>query len=276
MKLNVIFDIDSCIAKAVRYNSKEEIEGVEDKLGKETTADLLLTAYDYPHFIFPGFYALWEWLYRQGANIMVFSTGIKERNVELIEKFAERSFRTIDKDKRPEVKVFSRDDCFDTEKFRHEDRDQYQSCWFGNLKKKLSGVVVSEEDLPYSLLVDDDRSYVGVGEEKNLIYVCSSFEYYPHTEDDDGFRSFHKAYYTCGLLKKIMAVMEERNLTPNLAAEYVQAELEGEVIKSDFWFPGRKKPEHYVEGLKTLQTIDPTLKFHFKSKYPRSKEWEAV
>lgn len=266
MKLNVIFDIDSCMAYAIKYEFKKGIKKVEEQLGKELADDLIIIAYEYPHCIFPGFYALWEWLHLQGAKIMVFSTGIKERNVELIEKFAKRSFRNIKEEDRPEIKVFSREDTFDTEKFKHEDRHKYQSCWFGNLKKQLSGVVVSEEDLPYSLLVDDDYSYTAVNEERNMIYVSSEFHYYPESSyiDDREFQAFHKAYYICGLLKKIMAVVDEKKLTPMMAAEYVQATMEGEKIGKEFFFPGRNRMEYYTEGLKTLQAIDPTLKFYFK------------
>lgn len=266
MKLNIIFDIDSCMADAIRDEFSKGIKKVEKQLGKELAKDLIITAYEYPHRIFPGFYALWEWLHRQGITIMVFSTGIKERNVELIEKFTKRSFRNLKKEEWPEIKIYSREDTFDTERYDHDERQQYQSCWFGNLKKKLSGVVVSEEDLPYSLLVDDDRSYVGVNEERNLLYVSSEYGYYPEDNyfDERSFQAFHKAYYICGILKKIMAIAEEKNLTPMMAAEYVQATMEGEEIRERFFFPSRKRMEYYTDGLKTLQTIDPTLKFYFQ------------
>ena len=270
MKLNIIFDIDSCMAQPLRFEAEKTIIETEKELSEEIVADLLMTAYEYEHLIYPGFYALWKWLYQKGINIKVFSTGIKERNVELIDKFAERSFRDISKEKRPEVKVFSRNDCIDTERLSEEEsRKKYQSFWFGNLKKQLTDIVVSKEELPYSLLIEDDRSYVPTGEEKNLVILPSQFEYFPHRKDDKGFQSFHKAYYACGLLQKIFNIVEERNLTLALAAEYVQATLEGEVIGPDFYYPSRKKMEYYTQGLKILQTIDSSLKFYFKSKYPR-------
>lgn len=266
MKLNIVFDIDSCLTEAIRLRFEEGIAKVEKQLGKEMADDLIITAYGYPHRIFPGFYALWEWLHKQGITIMIFSTGIKERNVEFVDKFAKRSFRNIKEEDRPEIKVFSRTDTFDTERYRNTgDRDKYQSCWFGNLKKVLKNVVVSEEELPYTLLVDDDRSYVGVNEERNLVYVPSGIQYYPENPglESGSFYIFHKAFYLCGILKKIMAVAEEKNLTPVMAAEYVQATMEGEEINRDFYFPATERMEYYNEGLKTLQELDPSLKFFF-------------
>lgn len=266
-KLNIIFDIDSCMAFALRFHEKETHSLAEKNLGKELSNDLLHTAYEYEHYIFPGFYELWLWLHKKGITIKVFSTGIKERNVELIDKISERTFRHIKKEDRPVVEVFSREDTFDTEKDRDEDdRYKYQSCWFGNLKKQLEDVVVTKEELPYSLLIDDDRSYVFLNEEKNLLYVSSSFSYYPESEhiDERDFQAFHKAYYVCGVLDKIINYAKEKKITLIDAAEYIQATKEGKEIKKDFFFPSLDRMEYYTEGLKILQTIEPSLKFYFQ------------
>ncbi len=49
MKLNIIFDIDSCLAEAIRYDEKKNIRLVEENIGKELSDDLLHTAYNYSH-----------------------------------------------------------------------------------------------------------------------------------------------------------------------------------------------------------------------------------
>lgn len=137
MKRNIVFDIDSCMAEAIRYNPEKYIEELRNEFGEKFTDELIIDAHEYAHRIFPGFYALWQWLHQQDINIMVFSTGIKERNEELISKMVEKSFQTLNKEDRPHIKVFSRDDTIDTERIHpRENRKEYQSFWFGNQKEK--------------------------------------------------------------------------------------------------------------------------------------------
>ncbi len=265
-KLHLVFDIDDCLATAIKYKYKaeDELSHFKESLGNDGD-DLLMTAYGYPHQIYPGFYALWQWLHQLGATITVFSSGIKERNVELTEQLKKRAFCDIPIDKQPQIKVFSQEDTFDTTRFGSERREEFQSVWFGNLKKQLLGTVVSESELPYTLLIEDDKSYCAKNEEKNLILLPSCSTYYPYSSriDQRDFESFHKAYYLCGLLKKILSVCEEKQLTPMMASEYVQVTLENETINRDFYFPSQHNIAYYEDGLKTLQQFEPQLKFFF-------------
>ncbi len=115
------------------------------------------------------------------------------------------------------------------------------------------------------LLIEDDKSYCAKNEEKNLIILPACGTYYPSPSyiSQRDFESFHKAYYLCGLLKKILSVCKEQQLTPVLAAEYVQVTLENATIERDFYFPSQHNIVYYEEGLKTLQQFEPTLKFFF-------------
>ena len=52
-------------------------------------------------------------------------------------------------------------DCVDTTRFHDEKkRQRYEGLWFGNFKKKLAGCVVPTKDLPNTLMIEDDNSFM--------------------------------------------------------------------------------------------------------------------
>lgn len=265
-KYNIVFDLDSVIVEPVDLLIEEKLQTVEDRFGKEFLDDHVHTACGYPHLVYPGFYALWQWLHGQKISIYVFSTGKTERNVEIVEKLAARAFRGFEQI--PEIKVYSRDDCIDTRTMSREEGAKYQSYFYGNRKKKLSGMVVKPEELPNTLLIEDDRTYMTKGEEYNLVKVPFSVEYFPHSDyRRDTFQYFHKAFYLCGLLEKIMQEAEKQNVSLAHAAKFVQVDLEGKQLCEEFYYPSIDKMEYFEEGLKILQTFDEKLKFHFLPKH---------
>jgi hypothetical protein len=263
MKYNIIFDLDSVVTVPLQTKSEEEhnIAQAVRVFGKEMADDLTMTAYNYKHLIFPGVYALWEWLHTEGMNIIVFSSAIRERNEELVPKLVERAFRNWKKEDHPEVKIFSREHLVETTRMIREEGEKYQPVFYGQCKKKLSDIVVPPEELPYSLLIEDDKSYMTKGEEKNLIKVPSSFGFIPFYERERGIRILHKPYYMCGLLDKIRKTAHEKNMTPADAAKYIQVDLEGEEFRRNFHYPGTEKIEYHNQGLEILKKFDSSLKF---------------
>ena len=216
-------------------------------------------------------------------KISVFSTGTSERNEELVPQIITRAFP--DPQGRPTIRVFSRKDTIDTERLRqrgeHEKtRERLQGYWYGQLKKKLADVVVTQDELPSTLLIDDDSSYSVGGEERNLIKVCYlSYRYLPNDIERgcsrEEFIAIHKAYYICGIIQKIQRLAKQEGLELVEAAKCVQVEEDREAAQWDkgrdgskskfgreFHFCGATQTTHLEPGLGTLERIDPSLRFY--------------
>jgi hypothetical protein len=263
IKGNFVLDLDGAFAIAASYDAEAVEKEVKSELGEEYFAKHCLTAYKYQHYIFPGTYALLKWLHQQGGKIFFFSSGIKERNVELTAKMMKMAFG----DEPVKYKVFSREHCVDTTRFQNDEEtaNLYQSFFYGQRKKKLADIVVPEKQMTKTLLIDDDNSYMVKGEEYNFVLLRYTHEYLQ--ERDSRFspasHSFHKSYYLAGLFSKMFEVMKERKLNLRDAAKYVQIDSQGAELSHDFYYPTIEQAEFYVKGLAILQTIDPTLKFYY-------------
>jgi hypothetical protein len=113
-KFHIVFDLDNVIVEPLQFDADKIIEHATSVLGKAFIKDHLIIAYNFPHMVFPGFYGLWQWLDTLGVNIIIFSSGISERNHELVEKLIEKSFNKSSRQDRQIINVFSREHCIDT------------------------------------------------------------------------------------------------------------------------------------------------------------------
>ncbi len=260
---NFVFDIDGAIAIAVSYQPEKIEAAVKAKLGEAYFVKHCLTACNYPHYIFPGYYALFKWLHQQGGKIFFFSSGVEERNVELVDKMMQMSFG--DAVSNVEYKVFSRQHCIDTTSFRQDDmREKYQSFFYGQKKKKLGGIVVPEAELPNTLLIDDDTSYMVKGEEYNFISIRDNSSYLQEDRDETSFIYFHKACYLAGLFSTLFDLVREKGISLMEAAKFVQIDSEGVELSRSFYYPCKNRSKFFIQGLEILKEIDPTLQFYYK------------
>jgi hypothetical protein len=272
IKGNFVLDLDGAFAIAASYQAEETEKEVKAQLGEAYFAKHCLTAYKYPHYIFPGTYALLKWLHQQGGKIFFFSSGIKERNVELTAKMMKMAFG----EEIVKYKVFSREHCVDTTLFHHDEAKEklYQTFFYGQRKKKLGGIVVPETQMTKTLLIDDDNSYMVKGEEYNFVLLRYTHEYLQERDSrwSPASHSFHKSYYLAGLFSKIFEVMKERKLNLRDAAKYVQIDSQGAELSRDFYYPTIKQAEFYIKGLEILQKIDPTLKFYYPVEHEKDEK----
>jgi len=260
MNRNIVFDIDGTIARAVSYQPEKVVEQVKAKFGTEFYKRHCIDAYNYPHFIRPGFYALFKWLYQNEAKLFFFSTGIEERNIELVDKLMQISFP--DNYKKVEYKVFSRQHCVNTNSGFNAMNHEMQGLFFGNLKKKLAGYVVPKEEIADTLLIDDDRSYLAKGEEKNLIYVREGL-YYIEEAQRNQYIYFLTSYYIAGLLSEIFNLQKEKGYSLIDATYILQVEREGSELDRNFHYEGISRQEYYKTGFQILKQIDPTLELYY-------------
>ena len=263
-RLNAVFDLDNVIVEPLHYDADNIIEQATSVLGETFIKDHLIVAYDFPHLVFPGFYALWQWLDTIGAEIHIFSSGVKERNHELVEKLIEKSFCKP----KPTINIFSREHCIDTATMPKDESELLQTYFHGQRKKKLADVVISKEKLLNTLLIEDDSSYSPTGEENNLIIVPSVSGYVPYPDFYYEYQvmAFHKAFYISGLLQKIIITAKDYSLSFSDAARLVQVDFEQVEFFRFFAYPGRNNKQYYLDGLENLRLYDKSLKFYF--------EWE--
>lgn len=228
-----------------------------------------------PHFILPGVFELLRWVHDHGFEIVFFSNAVVERNKALCPILMERAFGG---DAIPPYRIFSREDCVDTQHMEEEKRLLYDGLWHGNYKKKLAGVVVPEEDLPDTLMVEDDNSYACRGEEQNFVYgvyggSAANYLNKPELSSSRG-HDFHLPFYFCGMLKRIVDCAEKEGISLVDASRKVQYEDDGHIFPSDGChrtnlsgkhvevpMPPRDEYRVYLDGLNELRKYNPDLKF---------------
>jgi len=261
---NFVFDLDGAIAIIAEYDREKVEENIKIKYGTEYFSKHCITALNHPHYIFPGYYALFRWLHSKGGKIFFFSSGVEERNIELVDKLMKMSFGDSISD--IEYKIFSRQHCIDTANMDSEIGDKYQSFFWGQRKKKLADIVVPENELQNTLLIDDDNSYMVKGEELNFVYLRYTYTYLHDDKiiNQEAYVYFLRAYYLAGLFSKIFEVKAEQNITLTEAAKYVQIDLTGKELSKDFYYPSVYIPEYYCKGYEILKQIDNTLELYYE------------
>ena len=138
-----------------------------------------------------------------------------------------------------------------------------------------------ESELPDTLLVDDDPSYIAKGEEGNLVFSCCDYcEFAKNIQkfhDDKGLQdkdyglTMHRVYYIAGVLDKIVRMADEKNISLRDAAQTVQFLDEGITIPTleehdadrtvRYPYPYYTDAKYYISGLKLLQAFNPNLDF---------------
>ncbi len=143
---------------------------------------------------------------------------------------------------------------------KEEDQIYQPDHFDGRFTKKLAGVVVTAEQLPDTLLIEDDASYMVKGEEPNLLLLPSDLVY---ASDDGGpalMPSLHKAYLLAGLMGAILSVAQRDRLTLTQAAMQVRDWREGQPLTLQILYAGRQQPDYYLKGLEILRPLDPSLR----------------
>ena len=277
-KWTVVFDLDGSLETPYfgKDDSRKVREWMETHPCGNTFDRLYAEVMDgLPHFLLNGALELLRWVHDQGFEIVFFSNAVEERNRELCPIIMERAFG---RGKEPAYRVLSRGDCVDTTRMHGDEGKALQGLWRGNYKKKLSGVVVSEECLPNTLMIEDDNSYAARGEEQNFVYGvygggANSFITSPVLSGSSG-HDFHLPFYFCGMLKRIVAYAKKKGVSLAAAAVQVQyadygymfpvdgqrlAKSNGDFL--DAPYPPRNDFKVFVEGLRELRVYNPELAF---------------
>jgi len=262
--MNFIFDIDGTLGTVIEENFGEPLSKIEEDYGFDFVNEHKIEAYNFPYFIYPGTYAILQWLEEKG-NLFVFSSGIKARNEEFVSRLIQKSFPQRYEEVFAKIKIFSREDCINTEDFL--DGDKYQGFFSGHYKKALTNIIVPEEEISQTILIDDDESYAVKGEEENILKVCFSYSLCKKNEKflEGTFYSVHKMFFMAGILSKAFDLVAEKKISLREAVFYLQTEG----IGRNFYQEKRRQlkawdyREYYDLGLEVLKKYDSTLKYCF-------------
>lgn len=165
--VDLVFDIDETIVDRPYYSKEKEYlekyphDFISFYLGEPHNQQVVHYVYNYISDLFTYLGSM------ENVRISFCSSGVKERNVELLKLLKTKlsgtpSFYDI------AYKVISREELLNTELIPHEEREKYQpKGLFGNLKKDLTAI--DPDNLQNTFLIDDDQSYVLKGQEKNFI-----------------------------------------------------------------------------------------------------------
>jgi hypothetical protein len=258
-----VFDLDGAMVIVVaRYDMEATEQRVREKFGEAFLERHRFEVLGHIHYLFPGYFALLRWLHEHGVSLAFFSSGVEERNVPLVEQIMRRAFS--DQTEPPPYRVFSRRHCIDTDqlgRLQREEKERYQPCFFGNLKKKLAGVVVPEEALNDTLLIDDDESYMVRGEEYNFVGLRYAYRYAVDELSIDNFAIFHSAFYVSGLADAMFKLCATEGIRLIAAARRLQYDAEGAELSEAFRFPSRYRESYYLVGRDMLRQVEPDIDF---------------
>jgi len=161
----VVFDIDGVIASAPERggHEKEVCAYVEGRFGKNFLADHSIEAAGYIHLVYPGIPEFIRWLVRRNVRIHFCSTGVKRRNDELVLKVMNAALKDESDETRARVlkgmRVFSREDLVRQQACNKAHGLVGATVYGGEYHKILCPYIVNYDNLPNTLLIDDDVSY---------------------------------------------------------------------------------------------------------------------
>lgn len=161
--MNIVIDIDGVLAGT----NACDIECAAFFKNKGAIITAIKT-----HYIFPGVIEFLKFLHEiKGVRVSFYSSGDEDRNKEFVRKLLEISLGQTKYDEiKCSISILSRNDLVKTE---GDSREHYRlyGLHHGNKKKDLSKVLKEGETLENTILIDDDASYVSIGQAKNFLHA---------------------------------------------------------------------------------------------------------
>lgn len=243
--IQFVLDIDDTLAKQfydandAELKSSSYIQWFKDN-------NLLIDALK-PHILHPGVIEFMQFLFEiPNARVCFFSSSDKERNHKFVAELLKRSHPNDYNSLLKTVAVYSRPDLVLPE-------NHGSSHFFGIKKKDLHIVLKQGERLENTILIEDDLSYVAVGQEKNVLFTsCHSFFHEAVNWNPDCFYAANHIFYITGLL--IAALKKGRN---NLASHIYAINPQYSEELTLYSNPG-----YFMDGLNELRRYNQNLNFY--------------
>lgn len=243
--LHFVLDIDDTLARCLENKSIDDLVKTRPYLAWFINRNLIIDAV-HPHLLHPGSIEFIQFLFQiPNVRISFFSSGSEERNSQFVENFLKRAFPSHYDSLKYLVKIFSKENLV-------YPKDKGQEHLFGQYKKDLNVVLRPDDSLDRTFLIDDDPSYIAVGQEKNLLFSCcsSSFDM-PDLNEETCYQANHLFYMT-GLLK---AMLSQDTLKP---IDYLYL-MHPQTQKKLTYYPN---PQFFLDGLKELKKFNKDLDFY--------------
>ena len=282
--IKVVFDLDCVLVSDIcmvedRYDPK--IEKILGNIGE----DSIVESCGYYFYLYNGWKELIKYVMElSDNNLIFFSSGARERNEDIIPKMLERVLgRDPMEYMRNNVKIFSRHHTIDTLRMPDEERKKYQPAGMWGNKKKDLRVAVSAEELKYTVLIDDDQTYILPGQEKNLLRIIDqSAVLYLHdcvkmSRDHkkivfdgkypvDSFLNMNKLFYAAGVLRDVCDTYSrvDRDLVDIMWDNHgfkVEQSSSGGFHATSESYKLLKRYKVYQSGLKLLKEINSDIDF---------------
>lgn len=299
----VIFDLDYVLVSDICLvnNQPPNFDKIIQNVGEES----IIESCGHYYYLYNGWKELIKYVMELTENnkLIFFSNGTKERNEDIItqmfEKILERDATDYVRDN---VTILSKEHTIDTTKISSGDDVEKEKNFqpkgmYGQKKKDLMVAVGSKEKLKYTLLIDDDETYIIPGQEKNLLRIngqsatnnLCDLRYtikkiiMPHGDDDqnkqkqkilpenisnyDSFLTLNKLFYAAGVLKNVydMYSRVDRNLIDILWEDHgfkVDGHNDQLLFQS---YELLKRFELYQSGLEVLREISNDVGFLISS-----------
>lgn len=274
--INVVFDIDNCIATGFDNDDISKLEQEESYITNFKKNRLYIEA-NKPHIIHPGAIEFIQLLDRiPSIKISFFSSAIdNDSRVEqlLCLALGKERYNVI----KNQTIICSRKDLEkSTDKMNSI---QYKN--FGlppmNFKKNLQQVLTPNDDLAWTVLIDDDESNAYYDQEKNILKVpsiCAEDFEYAHSCSKENiewewniFSRFNHVSYSVGILFAALKIADqEKHKTLSDALFQIQFKqntdkFAGSKMKLNTALYLDNNMHYYELGLEKLREMNPNLQF---------------
>lgn len=290
--LNIVFDVDCTLLTG----SDPELPKWKELLEEYRKCNLVLETTHYAYIIHPGVLELIRFLDAiPYVNISFFSS--KRDKNENARRVEELMCRAVGEERYNLVKHLTKIGCYDDIVKVSSESSWLQVADFGlsfaEYKKDIQKFLnLTKEDLRWAVLVDDDETYVALGEEKNILRVLvlddfhfEGFKLYGRRKSDfEYFFRMNHIFYIAGVLQTILNRVKTENKKPcdilfEMHYDKVSVVENGETkikykfnknIKQFFSDPNLLM-SYYELGLETLRKVNPDLHFFtYKNFYGNS------
>lgn len=274
--INIVFDIDDSIATGFYDDDFSKLEKRHSWVSIFKNKGLYLDAIK-PHIIHPGVIELIQLLDKMpNMRMSFFSGGAKERNQILVEKLlclalGQKRYNSIQN----KIKICSRTDL--EVSISTLDKSQHESYGIdhGNNKKNLKKILGENDDLDWTVLIEDDLTYTYYGQEKNILKIPSAWDihfsqmYQGLTETQkfswETFSRVNHIFYACGIICSALEItkQEQNKSLSDILFQMQFKENMDERSYSKMIFNRElcNNINYYEIGLKKLKEINPNLYF---------------
>lgn len=244
------------------------------------------------HCIHPAVPAFIKALFAiQNAQIVFYSSGDKRRNLPLVEYLLRISLGDAGWEQvKSQVRIYSKGDMIWSERLEQQRtlEHPYNKNFYGEFKKDLL-TVVAEQELDWTVVIDDDHSYIVPDQAKNLLKLPAlnkmSYAEFEWGDRDDRQSSIddvgdeygrtigrlNNIYYAMGLLLRALELTQLKNISLKDALFFIQyhkikttlTKTQQEISLKDCYYKIFRNKIYYETGLAYLKQYQPDLDYLF-------------